>query len=35
MSDRGLGNSQNRKLSETGNLANILKLKADAQVMFF
>ena len=33
ISDRELENVQNRKLSETGNLANILKLKLDAQVM--
>ena len=34
ISDRELENVQNRKLSETGNLANILKLKLDAQVIF-
>ena len=33
ISDRELENVQNRKLSETGNIANILKLKVDAQVM--
>ena len=33
ISDRKLENVQNRKLSETGNIANILKLKVDAQVM--
>ena len=33
ISDRELENVQNRKLSETGNLVNILKLKVDAQIM--
>ena len=33
ISDRELETIQNRKLSETGNLVNILKLKVDAQVM--
>ena len=33
ISDRELENIQNKKLSETGNLANILRLKVDAQVM--
>ena len=32
-SERVLVNIQNRKLSETGNLTNILRLKVDAQVM--
>ena len=33
ISDRELENIQNRKLSETGILANILRLKVDAQAM--
>ena len=33
ISDRELENIRNRKLSETANLANILRLKVDAQVI--
>lgn len=33
ITDRELDNIQNRKLTKTGNLTNILKLSVDAQVM--